>query len=325
MNLYPFKFEPLLRPMIWGGNDICKFKEITPVEAGIGESWEISDFKDSMSVIANGELKGKNLQEVIAENGAEFMGKHVYDRFGNRFPLLVKFIDACNDLSIQVHPDDELAGERHQSFGKTEMWYVINAREGAGLYSGFSSQITPDEYVDRVKNNTFMDVLKRYEVKAGDVFFLPAGRVHAIGSGLFVAEIQQTSDVTYRIYDYNRLDKEGNRRELHTDLAKDAINYEVLPNYQTEYTRQENVPVELVECKYFHTNLLEMDQPLERKLKQFDSFVIYICSAGKGVIEDAAGNKVEVRKGDSILIPASLADLTIHPEGNLNLLEVYIP
>lgn len=325
MNLYPFKFEPLLRPMIWGGNDICKFKEITPVEAGIGESWEISDFQDNMSVIANGELKGKTLHDVITENGASFMGKHVYECFGNRFPLLVKFIDACNDLSIQVHPDDELAEKRHDSFGKTEMWYVINAREGAGLYSGFSAQITPEEYVDRVKNNTFMDVLKRYEVKPGDVFFLPAGRVHAIGSGLFIAEIQQTSDVTYRIYDYNRLDKDGNRRELHTDLAKDAIDYEVLTDYQTNYEHHENEAVELVECKYFHTNLLEINKPAERKMKQYDSFVIYICNAGKGEIEDAEGNKVSVCQGDSILVPASMADLTIRPEGDLTLLEVYIP
>ncbi|MEG1585923.1 MAG: type I phosphomannose isomerase catalytic subunit [Bacteroidales bacterium] len=325
MKLYPLKFVPLLRPMIWGGSDICKFKEITPIEAGIGESWEVSDFSESMSVITNGALSGKNLHELIVENGAALMGQHVYDRFGNQFPLLVKFIDACNDLSIQVHPDDALAEERHQSFGKTEMWYVINAREGAGLYSGFSTQITPEEYVERVKKNTFMDVLQRYEVKSGDVFFLPAGRVHAIGSGLFVAEIQQTSDVTYRIYDYNRLDKEGNRRELHTDLAMDAINYEVLPTYQTEYEHQENKPVELVDCKYFHANLLELDEPMQRDLKSKDSFVIYICSAGKGAIKDAEGNSVEVKQGDTILVPAIYADLLITPESNLNLLEVYIP
>lgn len=325
MNLYPLKFEPLLRPMIWGGSDICKFKEITPLEAGIGESWEISDIENSMSIVANGDLKGKTLHEVITENGASFMGNHVYERFGNRFPLLVKFIDACNDLSIQVHPDDELAGERHNSFGKTEMWYVINAREGAGLYSGFSAQITPEEYVERVNSNTFMDVLQRYQVKAGDVFFLPAGRVHAIGSGLFIAEIQQTSDVTYRIYDYNRLDKDGNRRELHTELAKDAIDYTVLSDYQTQYEPKENEAVELVECKYFHTNLLEINEPAERKMKQYDSFVIYICNEGKGEIEDAAGNKVSVCQGDSILVPASMADLTIRPEGDLKLLEVYIP
>ena len=325
MKIYPFKFEPLLRPMIWGGSDICKFKEITPLEAGIGESWEVSDFPDSMSVVANGELAGKSLHDLIVAHGSDLMGKHVYERFGNRFPLLVKFIDACNDLSIQVHPDDVLAKERHQSFGKTEMWYVVNAREGAGLYSGFSTPITPDEYVERVKKNTFMDVLTRYQVKAGDVFFLPAGRVHAIGSGLFVAEIQQTSDVTYRIYDYNRLDKEGNRRELHTELAKDAINYEVLPTYQTEYVHQENQAVDLVDCTYFHTNLLELNEPAERQLKALDSFVIYICVAGKGELKDAAGNLIEIRQGESVLVPAIDADLTIVPSGEMKLLEVYIP
>ena len=325
MKLYPFKFEPLLRPMIWGGNDICKFKNIKPIEAGIGESWEISDFTDNMSVVANGSRKGETLSDLIAKSGADLLGKHVYEQFGTRFPLLVKFIDADNDLSIQVHPDDALAAERHNSFGKTEMWYVINAREGAGLYSGFSAQITPEEYVERVSNNTFMDVLKRYEVKPGDVFFLPAGRVHAIGSGLFIAEIQQTSDVTYRIYDYNRLDKDGNRRELHTELAKDAINYEVLPDYQTHYTPEKEKAVELVECKYFHTNLLEIAAPVSRELKAVDSFLIYICAAGEGELVDGSGHKVSFAQGDSVLVPACQADVKITPKGEMKVLEVYIP
>ncbi|MGL4292965.1 MAG: type I phosphomannose isomerase catalytic subunit [Bacteroidales bacterium] len=325
MKLYPFKFEPLLRPMIWGGNYICKFKEITPLEAGIGESWEISDFPETMSVISNGEMKGEGLHSLIKEYGESLLGKHVYERFGEKFPLLIKFIDASNDLSIQVHPDDKLAAERHDSFGKTEMWYVINAREGAGLYSGFSAQITPDEYVERVKMNTFMDVLERYEVKSGDIFFLPAGRVHAIGSGLFIAEIQQTSDITYRIYDYNRLDKEGNKRELHTELAKDAIDYEVLPDYQTHYTPEPNKAVEVADCKYFHTNLLELDKELDRPMKTYDSFVIYICTEGQGELKDASGNVTSVRKGETILVPAESADLKIIPSGKLNLLEVYIP
>jgi mannose-6-phosphate isomerase len=311
--------------MIWGGNDICKFKDITPIEAGIGESWEVSDFKDSMSVVANGSLKGETLSGLIASAGDKLLGKHVHAQFGERFPLLVKFIDADNDLSIQVHPDDALAAERHNSFGKTEMWYVVNAREGAGLYSGFSTQITPEEYVERVGNNTFMDVLKRYQVKAGDVFFLPAGRVHAIGSGLFIAEIQQTSDVTYRIYDYNRLDKDGNRRELHTELAKDAINYEVLDDYQTHYEHAKDKAVELVECKYFHTNLLEIESKVERKLAALDSFVIYICAAGEGELTDGAGNKVRIAQGDSILVPACQADVCIAPKGEMKVLEVYIP
>ncbi len=325
MKLYPLKFNPILRPMIWGGNDICKFKNINTEELGIGESWEISDVKDSVSVIANGELAGKSLTEAIAMFGAELMGEHVLARFGNTFPLLIKFIDASNDLSIQVHPDDDLAQKRHNSFGKTEMWYVINAREGAGLYSGFSSEITPEEYVERVEKNTFMDVLKRYEVKEGDVFFLPAGRVHAIGSGLFIAEIQQTSDVTYRIYDYNRRDKEGNRRELHTELAKDAIDYTVEADYRTHYESKKNEAVDLVDCNYFHTNLLELDAAYTRDVKALDSFVIYICMEGAAILKTEDGGDLNVKCGESILVPASAGVLEIIPEGQVKMMEVYIP
>lgn len=326
MKLYPFKFEPLLRPMIWGGNDICKFKQITPMEAGIGESWEVSDCNGNLSVVANGALKGKTLNELIVAQGDALMGEHVYANFGNKFPLLVKFIDASNDLSIQVHPDDELAAKRHNSFGKTEMWYVINAREGAGLYSGFSKQITPDEYVEHVNNNTFVDVLQRYEVKEGDVFFLPAGRVHAIGSGLFVAEIQQTSDITYRIFDYNRVDKDGKRRELHTELAKDAIDYDLYPTYRTDYEHAENKPVNLMDCKYFHTNLLKIDREIDRDMSKTDSFVIYIALNGAGNIEDQMGNRIAFKQGESILIPAAVAkQIKITPQQSSKLLEVYIP
>ena len=231
--MYPLKFEVILKSILWGGSEICKFKNLSTKLDGIGESWEISQVKDNVSVIANGEYKGKNLTELMQEKGAELLGQHVLDRFGDKFPLLIKFIDARDNLSIQVHPNDKLAKERHNSFGKTEMWYVISAQEGAGLYSGFSKQITPDEYVERVENNTIMDVLQFHPVKSGDVFFLPAGRIHAIGKGIFIAEIQQTSDITYRIYDYNRKDANGKGRELHTALAKDAIDYKM-------YSRSEN-------------------------------------------------------------------------------------
>lgn len=199
--LYPFTFKPILKKVIWGGSDICPFKGITPVENGVGESWELSHVEGNYSIVDNGELEGKSLDELIRSYGKELLGKKVMERFGTTFPLLIKFIDARDNLSIQVHPDDELAKKRHNSFGKTEMWYVIKAEKGAGLYSGFSEQIDAEEYVKRVENNTIMDVLQRYDVNEGDVFFLPAGRVHAIGAGCFIAEIQQTSNITYRIYD----------------------------------------------------------------------------------------------------------------------------
>ncbi|HOV71793.1 MAG TPA: class I mannose-6-phosphate isomerase, partial [Dysgonamonadaceae bacterium] len=231
MNLYPLKFNPILKPVIWGGSDICKFKHITPLIDGIGESWEISGVKGHISIISNGELAGTSLEELLLKEKSRLVGEKIYEKYGNTFPLLIKFIDARDNLSIQVHPDDELAKKRHNSFGKTEMWYVINASPDAFLYSGFEKGITPDEYVERIKNDTFIETLKKHYVKPGDVFFIPAGRVHAIGAGCFIAEIQQTSDITYRIYDYNRKDADGNPRELHTELAKDAIDYTVYPSY----------------------------------------------------------------------------------------------
>ena len=254
--LYPFTFKPILKKVIWGGSDICPFKEISPVENGVGESWELSHVEGNYSIVANGELAGKSLDDLIRQYGAQLMGQEVIDRFGTTFPLLIKFIDARDNLSIQVHPDDELAKARHNSFGKTEMWYVIKATKDASLYSGFSKQIDADEYVKRVQDNTIMDVLQRYNVNEGDVFFLPAGRVHAIGAGCFIAEIQQTSNITYRIYDYNRKDANGNTRELHTELAKDAIDYTLYPDYRTHYKAHTNATIELANCKYFTPHLI---------------------------------------------------------------------
>ncbi|MDR0768685.1 MAG: class I mannose-6-phosphate isomerase, partial [Dysgonamonadaceae bacterium] len=211
--LYPFKFEPILKEIIWGGGEICRFKNL-PQRQGIGESWEVSNVKDNVSVVANGELRGKRLDELIGSYGDRLLGKKNRERFGADFPLLVKFIDARDALSIQVHPDDELARKRHNSFGKTEMWYVVNAEPGAYLYSGFSQAITPEQYLQSLEDDTFTGYLQKHEAKPGAVFFLPAGRVHAIGAGCFIAEIQQTSNITYRIYDYNRRDTKGNPREL---------------------------------------------------------------------------------------------------------------
>lgn len=322
--LYPFTFKPILKSVIWGGADICSFKGITPVQEGIGESWEISHVEGNVSVVENGALAGKSLDELIRTYGAELMGKKVIDRFGSVFPLLIKFIDACDNLSIQVHPDDELARKRHNSFGKTEMWYVVKASDDASLYSGFSQQIDADEYVKRVENNTIMEVLQRYDVKPGDVFFLPAGRVHAIGAGCFVAEIQQTSNITYRIYDYDRRDANGNGRELHTELAKDAIDYTLYPDYRTHYTQKENEPVELVTCPYFTTNLLEYDQPVKRDHADKDSFVIYICMEGSALIKDNNGQEIKVHQGQTVLIPANTTWVEIIPSSAVKFMETYI-
>lgn len=322
--MYPFIFKPILKEIIWGGTDIRPFKGLEPSDATIGESWELSHVEDNYSIVANGALEGKTIDELIGMYGEKLLGANVMKRFGTTFPLLIKFIDARDNLSIQVHPDDELAQKRHHSFGKTEMWYVVKATPDAILYSGFSKQIDADEYVRRVADNTIMDVLQCYQVKAGDVFFLPAGRVHAIGSGCFIAEIQQTSNITYRIYDYNRKDANGNGRELHTELAKDAIDYTVCDDYRTEYTPQKDEPVELVQCNYFTTNLLELDKPLERDFSSLDSFVVYICMAGSAVICDDKNNELNVQQGQTVLIPAETQRVTITPSAGVKLMETYI-
>ena len=324
-KLYPLTFEPLLKEVIWGGSAIRPFKGLTPDEKKVGESWEISHVDDNYSVVADGPLAGKNLDELIKTYGEELVGKSVLERFGQRFPLLIKFIDARDYLSIQVHPDDELGLKRHNSFGKTEMWYVINATPGAKLYSGFAVQSSPEDYVRRIEEGTIVEALAEYEVHPGDVFFLPAGRVHAIGAGCFIAEIQQTSNITYRIYDYDRTDAAGNKRELHTELAKDAIDYRLEDDYRTAYTPQVDAPVELVSCRYFETNLLDLDAPLSRDWSALDSFVIYICMEGGVRLTDADGTVVELHQGQSVLVPATNSSLTLAPVGKVKLLETYIP
>ncbi len=322
--LYPFLFKPILKSIIWGGDDICKFKEITPLQQGIGESWEISHVKNNVSVVDNGPLEGKSLDDLICEYGEQLLGKKVATRFGSTFPLLIKFIDAKDNLSIQVHPDDTLAKERHNSFGKTEMWYLINAKPDAFLYSGFAKQLTPDQYVASVENNTFTDMLEKHDAKAGDVFFLPAGRVHAIGAGCFIAEIQQTSDITYRIYDYNRTDASGKPRELHTELAKDAIDYTIYPDHKLQYTAEKGKEVGLVSCDYFTTNFIETDQVMKIELADRDSFSIIICMEGTLDLTDANGYKLNIHQGQSILIPADCQSITLHPHTNCKLLETYL-
>lgn len=324
MKLYPLKFKSILKSIIWGGDEICKFKKITPVEDGVGESWEISGVEGNISVVANGELEDKSLEELISAYKEQLVGKKNYEAFGTKFPLLIKFIDARDNLSIQVHPDDELAKKRHNSFGKTEMWYVINAAPGAFLYSGFEKPITPDSYVKSIEDNTFVDYLAKHDVKKGDVFFLPAGRVHAIGAGTFIAEIQQTSNITYRIYDYNRKDANGNGRELHTELAKDAIDYGVYDEYRTSYVRKENQPVQLESCKYFTTNLLDATKDITRDYTDIDSFIIYICMGGACSIRDNKGNDLYIRQGETVLIPADTKDVIISPDANVLLLETYV-
>lgn len=322
--MYILKFRDIFKSVIWGGNKIGSFKGKKLAQDSIGESWEISAVDGDVSIVANGVDAGKSLTDLIARDGASLLGKHIMQRFGSTFPLLIKFIDARDNLSIQVHPNDELARKRHASFGKTEMWYVVDAEPGAGLYSGFSKQITPDEYVQRIANDTITDVLQFHPVKAGDVFFLPAGRVHAIGKGIFIAEIQQTSNITYRIYDYNRRGKDGLPRELHTELAKDAIDYKMYKDLKTEYVPDMNKAVTLVECPYFTTSLLQLDKEVTRPVKAHDSFSIFICMGGSVTVADGSGFTVELYQGETCLVPAAIERVSITPAGSAILLESYI-
>ncbi len=295
------KFRPILNSMIWGGEQIIPFKGLASDQKMVGESWELSGVEGSESKVANGELEGYTISQILSEQGEALIGKENYKRFGNEFPLLIKFIDAKQDLSIQVHPDDELAATIHNSKGKTEMWYVVDKAEGARLRSGFNKSVTTEEYVKSVEEDRVTDLLAEYDVEKGDVFFLPAGRIHSIGAGCFIAEIQQTSNITYRIYDFNRTDSEGNRRELHTEFAKDAIDYRVSKDYRTHYDKELTDHVQkLVSCPYFTTSLLNLTDAIKIDYRTLDSFVIYICTEGECTV-----NATPLRAGETLLLPAT--------------------
>lgn len=320
---YPLKFKTIYKDKIWGGEKIKSYlgKDFSPLP-NCGETWEISGVKSDVSVVENGEFAGQTLASLLEKHKDELVGKSVYSRFGNEFPLLVKFIDANDDLSIQVHPDDSLAKKRHNSFGKTEMWYVIQADEGAKLIAGFNQSVDETIYLEKLNSGELNDILNEEEVNAGDVFFLPAGRVHTIGKGLLIAEIQQTSDITYRIYDFDRVDDKGNKRELHTQEALAALDYNVYPEYKSVYDKKTNEVIEVVTCPYFTTNILEFTQPVTRDYS-FDSFVIHVCVQGSYTLKFET-ETLEVKMGDCILIPAGVNSVSLGTETGFKILETYI-
>ena len=317
-----FKFNPLLKSILWGGEKIVPFKHLTSDQKQVGESWEISGVKDNESVVSNGEYKGWTLNKLVETLKDKLVGKENYERFGNEFPLLVKFIDAREQLSIQVHPTDEQAQAQGLGRGKTEMWYVMESDADASLRSGLKQQITPEQYKEMVENDTITEALSEYPVKEGDVFFLPAGRIHSIGAGCFLAEIQETSDVTYRIYDFKRKDNEGNYRELHTKEAAECIDYTVYPDYRTQYEARQNEPVELVSCPYFTTSVYDLTEPMTLDYSDLDSFVIFVGLKGEGEITDAEGNTISFRAGESVLLPATTT--TVKVSGTVKFLESYV-
>jgi mannose-6-phosphate isomerase len=324
MELYPLKFHPQIKDKIWGGS---KLKEVlNKKEAGnkAGESWEISGYIGSISEVSEGFLAGNNLLELIEIYMGDLVGDKVFNDFGLEFPLLIKFIHAEDVLSIQVHPDDNIAMKRHQAFGKTEMWYILESDPGAELIIGFNREMDKESYVDFLESDNLPEVMNHVNIDKGDVFYIPAGRVHAIGAGVLLAEIQQTSDLTYRIYDWNRKDDNGNARPLHTEEALDVIDFTYHNNYHSLYNKKLNKVIPVVDSEYFTTNIMIFDKPVEKDFILIDSFILYICTEGKAVVKYDKSPGVTIEKGETLLVPAILKIIEIIPEGQCTLLEVYI-
>ncbi len=317
------KFEPILKDKIWGGEKLASLLNKQSKRKDIGESWEISDVEGDTSMVINGHLKGKNLKELISEFKSDLVGEKIYTHFGEKFPLLIKFIDAKEALSIQLHPNDTLAKERHNSFGKTEMWYVMQSDKNANLIVGFQKEVSSEDYVKHLDSKSLLDILNVDEVQKGDVYFIPTGRVHAIGAGVLLAEIQQTSDITYRIYDWDRPNPDGTFRDLHTEEAIDAIDYSAKDSYKTVYSKKENASSEIVSCQYFTTNVLPIKGEVSINHQEKDSFVIYMCVEGN-VTFQYENQTEKLKTGETILVPACIKKIKIIADEASELLEVYI-
>ena len=317
-----YKFTPLLKQAIWGGDKIIAFKRLNVQMENVGESWEISGVKGNETVVCGGPDDGKSVNQLVREQRERLVGHDNYKRFGDEFPLLIKFIDARRDLSIQVHPDNETAHKQGHKRGKTEMWYALKPTPGAQLYSGLRLQLTPESYQQMVADDTITNALAHYRVHEGDVFFIPAGRIHSIGAGCFMAEIQQTNDLTYRIYDYNRRDADGNLRQLHTKEAAESIDYTVHENYRTYYEPMQDEGVQLITCPYFTTAVYDLNDPMTIDYSELDSFVIFVGLQGSCELTDDSGHTVSFREGETVLLPATVK--TVKVNGTIKFLETYV-
>ena len=323
MQLYPLEFQPVYKYRMWGGNKLQTVLNKEYTGENIGESWEISDVKGDETEVINGALKGYTLRKLSNEFGPEFLGKKVHDAFGDEFPLLIKFIDAKTPLSVQVHPHDPIAKERHNSFGKNEMWYIMDADDKAEIIVGFKQDLDKKSYSKYLEDKKLLEVLNKVETEAGDTFYIPTGRVHAIGAGVLLAEIQQTSDITYRIYDYDRVDKAtGKTRDLHNDLALDVIDFQTYENYKTEYARNANQSNALVHSPYFRTNILPIEGNISKNYSTLDSFVIYICTKGSVKVK-CGSDSFLLKKGTTLLLPASVNNIDLYSSDHGELLECY--
>ncbi len=323
-QLYPLKFKPIFKDKIWGGTQIqTKFGMDYGNLSNCGEAWLISGYGEDLTIVENGFLAGNNINELVEIYMGELVGDRIFEKYGNEFPLLIKFIDSNDWLSVQVHPDDALSKKMKINGGKTEMWYVLGAENGAKLISGFSKKVEKEEYLERLNNKNLKEILNYESVEKGDVFFIPAGRIHALGPGTLLAEIQQTSDATFRIYDWDRIDTAGMSRELHTDAALQALDFEVQKEYKTKYKSEQNQSTPLIECPYFTTRLIEMDQDVVKNFQELDSFVIYMVVEGNCSLTYANG-KIDLKLGEAALVPASIDNIGLHPKEKTKLLEIFI-
>ena len=321
-DLYLLKFDPILKEKIWGGQKLKQLFHKNSPSSKTGESWEISDVEGNDSIISNGHYKGKSIKWLLEEFGSSFVGKKVFEKFGTKFPLLIKFIDAAEALSVQLHPNDKIAKEKHNSFGKTEMWYILHADQDAEVIMGFKNKITKTEYQELVETNTLVDSLNREKVKKGDAFIINPGFVHAIGAGVLLAEIQQTSDITYRIYDWDRVTDSGEKRELHTDLALDAIDLSHKGDFRIKYEERKNESSKLFHNQYFKTNIIELDSEITRDYSDKDSFVILMGVEGKSIVK-TDGNQEVLHQGETMLVPACISKISIESQ-NAKILEVSV-
>ncbi len=323
--LYPLKFRPIYKERIWGGNRLnTELNKDSDPTKSIGESWEISAIQGDVSIITNGVLKGNDLQELIEIYMGDLVGDNIYEKFGIEFPLLIKFIDSKKPSSIQVHPDDTVAKERHNAYGKNEMWYIISADSDSELTMGFNKETSQEEFINKVKNNSIEEILHKEKISAGNVFFIPAGKIHSIGSNILLAEIQQTSDITYRIYDFNRKDKNGDLRELNIDLAKDVLNFKADKKHKTDYNINENVAVNINKSPYFISNIISFNKEIIRDYNLIDSFKIYICLEGEFYIDYQGEEEIKITKGETVLIPASISAVSLFAKSHSKIIETYI-
>ncbi|MBN2273860.1 MAG: class I mannose-6-phosphate isomerase [Bacteroidales bacterium] len=323
-RLYPLKFRPIIKDKMWGGTRLRDFLNKKTKTSKAGESWEISCIPKDISVVCNGFLKGNALEELIEVYMGDLVGDSVYEKYGLTFPLLIKFIDANEALSIQVHPNDQLAEKRHQSFGKTEMWYVIEAEKDAEIIIGFSQSVDKTFYKSHLEKKSLHKILNREKAVPGDVFFLPAGRIHAIGAGILLAEIQQTSDITYRVFDFDRIDSSGKPRELHTELALDAIDFTKHNDYKIRYEKQSDVSNRVISCPYFTTNYIELKKGIDKDYNDIDSFVVYMCVDGAFDLHYYEKDITAIHKGETVLLPAEIKTVRMVPKTSARILEIYV-